>query len=182
MSNAVFLFGNPSELKEKLVLASSFAWVTFRGGEVMKDYVRIDHEPVLVKDRLKGIDDADFLLLCMSDLFNAAGVDRAEVALEKLREHPEAEVAFDQYLLDLVLLSDEGKLLEVRFAVTTPKATASKEEKVAVQVCNYRIAKLVAAASRRVNRHNNARVFKELISYLGRLVEKITMKADRWKV
>ena len=126
MSNAVFLFGNPSELKEELVLASSFAWVALCGGKVMKDYIRIDHEPVLVKDRLKGIDDADFLLLCMSDLFNAAGVDRAEVALEELREHPEAEVTFNQYLLDLVLLSDEGKLLEVRFAVTTPKATASK--------------------------------------------------------
>jgi len=178
MSEAVFLFGNPRELKEELVLTTSFAWVALRRGEVLKDYVRVNHEPVLVKDRLQGVDDAEFLLLCMSDLFNAAGVDRAEVTFEKFREHPEAEVTFDNYLLDLVLLSDESKLLEVRFAVATPKATASEKEQVAVQVCDYRIAKLVTAASRGVNSKNNPGVFKKLIPYLGRFIEKITMKAN----
>jgi hypothetical protein len=133
---------------------------------------------VLVKDRLKGVDDAEFLLLCMSDLFNAAGVNRSEVALEKFREHPEAEVAFDNYLLDLVLLSDKSELLKVRFAVATPKATASEKEQISVQVRNYRIAKLVTAASRGVNSHYNPGVLKKFIPYLGRFIEKITMKSD----
>jgi hypothetical protein len=178
MPKTVFLFGNASELKEELVLTTSFAWVALRRGEVLKDYVRIDHEPVLVKDRLKGVDDAEFLLLCMSDLFNAAGVDRAEVTLEKFREHPEAEVAFDNYLLDLVLFSDKSELFKVRFAVATPKATASEKEQISVQVRDYRVAKLITAASGGVNSHYNPGVFKKLIPYLGRFVEKITMKTD----
>jgi hypothetical protein len=129
-----------------------------------------------LRNRLEGVDDAEFLLLCVSDLFNAAGINGSEVTLEKLREHPEAEVAFNNYLLDLVLLSDESKLLEVRFAVTISKATASEKEKVSVQVCDYRVAKLITAASRGVNGHDNPGVLKKLIPYLSRFVEKITMK------
>ena len=41
MSEAIFLFGNPRELKEELVLTTSFTWVPLRRGEALKDYVGI---------------------------------------------------------------------------------------------------------------------------------------------
>ncbi len=138
MTNRVLLLSNPGELKEELVLTTSFCWVALSGSNIVQDYVRIDHKPVLVQDRLKGVNNPELLLFCVSDLFNTAGVNRSEVSLQKLREHPEAKVAFNQYLLDLVLLSDQRELFKVWLAITAPKATASKEEKISVEVCNYR--------------------------------------------
>ena len=177
MTNTVLFLCYPGELEEKLVLTSSFAWIAFRSGEVLQDYVSVDAEPVLVHDRLKGVDNPDFFLLCVSDLFNRAGVNRSKVTLKQLAKHPEAEVTLNQYLLDFVLFSDEGELFKVDLAVTAPKAARGKEEEVTVQVGNNCVSQLVGAASRRVNRKDHSGVFKKLIPNLRWLKEKVTVKA-----
>ena len=177
MPQGIFLFSNTGQLEEELVLTSSFSWIALSGGEILSDYVDVNHEPVLVQDRLKGVDDPDFLLFCVSNLFDAAGVNRSQVTFEKLREHPEAEVTFNQYLLDLVLFADESELFKIRLAVTSPKAAARQQEKVSVQVGDYCITELVRASAARVNTHDDSGVLNKLRSDLCRLVEQITVKA-----
>ena len=119
MSDGIFLFGNSGHLPKELVLRSSFAWIALSGGNIFSDYVSVDHEPVLVHDRFKGIDNPCFFLFCMSDLFDRAWVDGSKVSFKKLTEHSESKVTFDQYLFDLVFLRKEGEFLKINFAVTT---------------------------------------------------------------
>ena len=178
MLDRVLFLCYTGQLPEQLVLRSSFTWIAFRGSQILCDYVSVNHEPVLVHDRLKGVNNPDFFLFVVSDLFDGAGIDGAQIALQKFAEHTEAKVAFNDYLFDLILFGEKSELFKVRLAVTASKAPRSKEKQIAVKVGHYGVPKLVRAPSRGVYGHNYTRIVKKLRTNLSRLVKQITMQSN----
>ena len=165
-------------MPKELILRSGFAWVHFSGSNIFSDYVGIYHEPVLVHDWLKGLNDPQFFLFCVSDLFDTAWIDSSKVTLKKLTKHTKSKVTFYEYLFNLVLLRNESEFFKINFTVTTSKATRGKEKEITVKVGDYGITEFIGAFPCRVNSKNNSSIFNKFRPDLGRLVKEISVKTD----
>ena len=63
-------------------------------------------DSMLIQERFQRVDDTEFLLLMVVYFFYRASIASlvSEPGLQQLCEHTVAEVAFDQYQIDLVFL------------------------------------------------------------------------------
>src|SRR5690606_30678725 len=155
------------------------------GGVVVLHDFRVDDQAVLVKERLKVIDDSEFLLDTLGAFLNdfrpalSGGHNLVVVLLpsedhmrlEEVTKHPPAEVALNGTLLDTPPDQQVGYLLERLFTIAIRPPTHIEEEYPTIELGGDGKRRLIRPVARRVYRGPHRLPVGERLAHAPRLVE-----------